>query len=82
MVYKDSCLNASHLTFDCGNLTLHLHRVISSTLVGCCHRIRFSCHYMNPLVLFLLYYSIAFVCADMRVHGQGEFFFQCWVVLN
>lgn len=53
--------SACHLTFDCGNLSLHLHGLIFSTHVGSCHGIEFSCHYMGPPVLLLSHYPIASV---------------------
>lgn len=56
--------SATHLTFDCGNLSLHLHWLIFSTQVGSCHGIKFSCHYMGPPVLLLSHYPIALA----RVH--------------
>lgn len=55
--------SASHLTFDCGNLSLHLHRLIFSTQVGSCHGIKFS-RITGPTVLLLSHYPNALV----RVH--------------
>lgn len=55
------CHSDSHLTFDCGNLSLHLHWLIFSSQVGSCHGIKFSCHYMGPPVLLLYHYPIALV---------------------
>lgn len=50
----------SRVCAHCGNLTLHLHQLISSAHFGRCQRIRFSSHYKKPPVLLLFHYLVAF----------------------